>query len=118
RELMDELRAVAEELGGPEPPRAVILRSGVPGIFMAGADLKMLDGGWDHMTATTRKFQEAGNAWERITAPTIAAIGGHAAGGGCEVALCCDFRVMARGAATIGLPEVRGGLLPAGGGTQ
>jgi len=118
RELMDELKGVAEQLSGPEPPRAVILRSAVEGIFMAGADLKMLDGGWDELHSTTRKFQEAGNAWERIPAPTIAAIAGHAAGGGCEVALCCDFRLMARGPATIGLPEVRWGLLPAGGGTQ
>jgi enoyl-CoA hydratase/carnithine racemase len=118
RQLMDELRAVAEQFSGPEPPRAVILNSAVPGIFMAGADLKMLDVGWDQMTATTRKFQDAGNAWERIPAPTIAAIGGHAAGGGCEIALCCDFRIMTRGPATIGLPEVRWGLLPAGGGTQ
>lgn len=118
RVLMDELKGVAEMLSGSQPPRAVILRSALEGIFMAGADLKMIDGGWDQMVSTTRKFQEAGNAWERIPAPTIAAINGHAAGGGCEVALCCDFRLMARGAATIGLPEVRWGLLPAGGGTQ
>lgn len=118
RGLMDELRTVAVSCSGPEPPRAVILRSALEGIFMAGADLKMLDNGWDDMVATTRAFQEAGNAWERIPAPTIAAIAGHAAGGGCEMALCCDFRIMARGTATIGLPEVRWGLLPAGGGTQ
>jgi enoyl-CoA hydratase len=117
-ELMDELRAVAEALSGAEPPRVVLLRSVLDGIFMAGADLKMLDGGWDGMVPTTRRFQETGNAWERIPAPTIAVINGHAAGGGCEVALCCDFRLMARGPATIGLPEVRWGLLPAGGGTQ
>lgn len=118
RELMDELRSVAEQFSGPEPPRAVILQSALDGVFMAGADLNMINGGWDEMHATTRKFQEAGNAWERIPAPTIAAIGGHALGGGCEVALCCDFRIMARGPATIGLPEIRWGLLPAGGGTQ
>ena len=117
-ELMDELRSVAEGLSGPEPPRVVLLRSALDGIFMAGADLKMLDRGWDDMVSTTRRFQEAGNAWERIPAPTIAVVNGHAAGGGCEVALCCDFRLMARGQGTIGLPEVRWGLLPAGGGTQ
>ena len=117
-QLMDELRSVAESLSGPEPPRVVLLRSALDGIFMAGADLKMMDGGWDDMVSTTRRFQEAGNAWERIPAPTIAVVNGHAAGGGCEVALCCDFRIMARGRGTIGLPEVRWGLLPAGGGTQ
>ena len=118
RALMDELRTVALELSGPEPPRAGVLRSALDGIFMAGADLKMIDRGWDEITAIVRAFQAAGNAWERIPAPTIAAIAGAAAGGGCEIALCCDFRVMARGRATIGLPEVRWGLLPAGGGTQ
>ena len=69
------------------------------------------------MLSMIRAFHAAANAWVRIPSPTIAVIGGHALGGGCELALACDFRVMARGAATIGLPEVKLGLLPSGGGT-
>jgi enoyl-CoA hydratase len=96
----------------------VLLKSAVPGIFMAGADLGMMNGSWESMLHTIRAFHQAGNAWERIPCPTIAVIGGHAAGGGCELALACDFRLMATGRPTIGLPEVKLGLLASGGGTQ
>jgi enoyl-CoA hydratase/carnithine racemase len=58
------------------------------------------------------------DAWEKLPFPTIASIWGHALGGGCELALACDFRLMSRGKARIGLPEVKRGLLAAGGGTQ
>jgi enoyl-CoA hydratase len=99
-------------------PRVVILGSAVAGIFVAGADMDMLNGGWAEVEATTRVFQDLCNAWEAIACPTIAMIGGHAAGGGCELALASDLRVMARGNAKIGLPEVKLGVLASGGGTQ
>ena len=116
-EVMAALREIAESLSMDASVRAVILTSEVPRFFAAGADLSMLDAGWDRMLGTIRAFHEVGNAWERIPAPTIAAINGIAAGAGCEMALACDFRIMADGA-RIGCPEVKLGLIASGGGTQ
>ena len=113
---LTELKQVAEVLTSARSVRAVILRSALEPIFAAGFDLAFLGEGWADMLPMIRAFHEAANTWVRIPSPTIAVIGGHAAGGGCELALACDFRVMARGRATIGLPEVKLGLLPSGGG--
>jgi len=116
-ELIDELAAVAQLLSDAET-RVAILTSALP-IFMAGADLiNMVDSGWDELRDTIKRFQSAVNEWENIPGATIALINGHAAGGGCELALACNWRLMARGKPRIGLPEGPKGLLPAGGGTQ
>jgi enoyl-CoA hydratase/carnithine racemase len=58
------------------------------------------------------------NALEALPIPTVAAINGHALGGGLELALVCDFRFMGQDSGRIGLPEVRLGLIPSLGGTQ
>jgi enoyl-CoA hydratase/carnithine racemase len=115
--MLAELKQVGEVLSLEKRVRAVVLRSALGSIFAAGFDLEMLGQGWGDMLPMIRAFHEASNIWVRIPSPTIAVIGGHAAGGGCELALACDFRLMARGRATIGLPEVKLGLLPSGGGT-
>src|ERR1700682_5593042 len=93
-----------------------MLTSPLEPIFAGGFDLDFLAHGWDDMLPMIRAFHEVANAWVRIPCPTIAVIGGHAAGGGCELAVACDFRVMARGRPMIGVPEVKLGLLPSGGG--
>jgi enoyl-CoA hydratase/carnithine racemase len=115
-EVIDDVQRCAEDLAA-DPPRVVVLGSAAP-MFMAGADLTMVDAGWDALRQTIGRFQHAVNTWEKVPCPTIASIGGHALGAGCEISLACDFRIMARGRARIGLPEVRRGLIAAGGGTQ
>ncbi len=115
-QVIDDVQRCAEELAA-DSPRVVVLASAAP-MFMAGADLTMVDVGWDELRATIGRFQHAVNTWEKVPCPTIASINGHALGAGCEIALACDFRIMARGKARIGLPEVRRGLIAAGGGTQ
>jgi len=92
-------------------------------VFCAGADLEFMrarfltDEGRALMIAFTRRLQEVFARLERTGLVTIAEIGGAALGGGLELALACDLRFVAD-SAKVGLPEVRLGLLAAGGGTQ
>ena len=114
--LMDELDAVAARLEVSEA-QVVVVRSDQP-MFMAGADLNMVNQGWDTLRATIKKCQTLMNRWEALPMMTVAVVNGHAAGAGCELTLTCDWRLMARGRPRIGLPEVLRGLLPGAGGTQ
>lgn len=118
RTLMDQIEAAAAALDGDAATRVVVVRSAVPGIFMAGADLATVEAEWQCIDLMATRLRRAFSAWERLRCPTIAAIDGHALGGGCEWALTFDFRCMARGRGRIGLPEAQRGLLAAGGGTQ
>ena len=117
--LMQQLDDVIKELTVDQDSRAVIFRSALEKIFMAGADLKhllSLDG--EDFRQYIKQAQDILCSIEALPKPTIAAINGHALGGGCELSLCCDFRFMADVKATIGVPEVKLGLLPGAGGTQ
>jgi enoyl-CoA hydratase len=113
--------AVAE-LGADADVRVIVLRSALERFFMAGADLGNMaarvgstDAGSRQVGVLSRRISVV----ERVPKPTIAAINGHALGGGCEIALCCDYRLMVDdGRATIGLTETALGLLPGAGGTQ
>jgi len=116
--VMHELSEACTFVSGEGSVRVAIVRSDVPGFFMAGADLKDMSQRMDRVALTNASFREFLDRWEKVPFPTIAQIEGHALGGGCELALACDFRVMAEGPIWIGLPEVKHGLLPAGGGTQ
>ena len=115
-ELMDEINEVAARLE-QSAAQVVILRS-AQRMFMAGADLNMVNKAWEFLRATIQKAQAMMNRWERLPMITVAVINGHAAGAGCELTLASDLRLMARGKPTIGLPEVLRGLLPGAGGTQ
>lgn len=118
-ELMAQLDRAVAEVGADPQCRAVLFRSEVRKVLMAGADLKYL---LSLDEAAFRRYiadaQEVFGRIERLPLPTIAVVSGHALGGGCEFALCCDFRYMADSGALIGLPEVKLGLLPGAGGTQ
>lgn len=100
----------------------LILKSGKPGMFIAGADLKEL-GGAKPDPEQTRKLVQRGlaiiAAFEDLPYPTVAAIEGGCMGGGLEVALGFDFRIASTHPKTeLGLPETNVGLIPGWGGTQ
>ena len=102
----------------PGTTRCVVLTGAGERAFCAGADLKERDG----MTETVWRaqheiFERAFMALMELPLPIIAAVNGHAFGGGLEMALCCDFIYAAR-SARMALPEVRLGLMPGGAGTQ
>ena len=110
-------RAAADEVSERRDVRAVILYGG-PKVFAAGADVKeMAD--WDHLTAIERTstLTASFDAVAKIPKPVIAAVPGYALGGGLELALCADLRVVGDNA-KLGLPEILLGIIPGAGGTQ
>ena len=91
---------------------------GGPKVFAAGADVKeMAAWSYQEMVDRSAALQASFTAVARIPKPTIAAIAGYALGGGCELALCCDFRVVGE-SAKLGQPEILLGIIPGAGGTQ
>jgi len=103
--------------------KGLVLESGKPGIFIAGADLKELADADPANPAPTRVLIELGlrvlETLEALPFPTVALIDGAALGGGLEVAMACDFRVCGSSPRVqLGLPEIKLGLIPGWGGTQ
>lgn len=120
-ELRRELRERVGQIGRDKALRALVITGGEE-MFCAGADIVEISNDTRQMSAETeyqrsREFQSAFDAIEQLPQPVVAAIGGFAFGGGCELALACDFRIAAENA-TIGLPEVKVGAFPAAGGSQ
>jgi enoyl-CoA hydratase/carnithine racemase len=116
---LDFLSALERAAGSiPREARAIVLRSDVPRIFMAGGDIAyMVDTPLEQLLAYVERLQNAFSSFERYAYPVLAAIEGHCLGGGLEIALCCDIRVVAE-SASLGVPEVTLGIFPAAGGTQ
>ena len=97
--------------------RAVVVYGGEK-VFAAGADIKeMADMSYVDMAARAGALTGAFDAVARIPKPVVAAITGYALGGGCELALACDWRVAAADA-KLGQPEINLGIIPGAGGTQ
>lgn len=116
-----ELDECITELDADDEVRAVVFGSANTRIFAAGADLNSLRENGLSLSAVLARVDRAHAAFtrlQRLGKPTVAAIQGHALGGGCELALAMDFRFMTKGRARIGLPEASLGLIPAAGGTQ
>jgi enoyl-CoA hydratase len=109
--LLGDLYEAAGQVGADQSVRAVIV-TGAGRHFSGGADLRESH---EQRRASRERFGTAIDM-SLVPQPVIAAINGAAVGGGCELALSCDFRFMAEDA-QIGLPEIRFGALPLGGGT-
>jgi enoyl-CoA hydratase/carnithine racemase len=114
RELLADLQAAAEDLTA-NPPGAVVVTGGER-IFAAGADITQFAGP-SEARDTGGAFHSALNALAALPRFVIAAVNGFALGGGCELALACDYRIAGERAA-FGQPEVLLGIIPGGGGTQ
>jgi enoyl-CoA hydratase/carnithine racemase len=116
-QLVAELSAAAAQVSADPEIRAVIVYGGEK-VFAAGADIKEMAGaGFSQMTVTGRRLQDALTAIARIPKPVVAAITGYALGGGLELALAADFRVVGE-SAQVGQPEILLGVIPGAGGTQ
>lgn len=113
----DRLKELAEEATRRADVRAVVIYGGEK-VFAAGADIKEMQN-MDHaaMIVRSRGLQDSFTAVARIPKPVVAAVTGYALGGGCELALCADFRIAADNA-KLGQPEIQLGLIPGAGGTQ
>ncbi|HEX9689816.1 MAG TPA: 3-hydroxyacyl-CoA dehydrogenase NAD-binding domain-containing protein [Thermoanaerobaculia bacterium] len=119
REVLVELSEMLVRLSQDPRVRGLLVQSGKPDVFIAGADIKeftLLNP--EDASAGSARGQALFEQFARLPFPTIAAINGVCLGGGSEFALACDWRVMSDSpAARIGFPEVRLGLFPAWGGS-
>jgi len=115
-DLMRELGEALTSFGSDDNIGAIVI-TGNEKAFAAGADIKVMKD-WGYMDVYKSDYITA--EWEtinRIRKPVIAAVAGYALGGGCELAMMCDF-ILAADTAKFGQPEINLGVLPGAGGTQ
>jgi 3-hydroxyacyl-CoA dehydrogenase/enoyl-CoA hydratase/3-hydroxybutyryl-CoA epimerase/3-hydroxyacyl-CoA dehydrogenase/enoyl-CoA hydratase/3-hydroxybutyryl-CoA epimerase/enoyl-CoA isomerase len=120
--VLAEFEALVREVASRTDLRGLILRSGKPGMFIAGADLRELGRAGaqpKQIRAIVRRGLDLIAAIEALPFPTVAAVDGSCMGGGLELALGFDYRLAGSHPKTeFGLPEVKVGLFPGWGGTQ
>lgn len=113
-----ELRDATAAIAGSDA-KGVVVTSGKP-VFIVGADITEFDtmfgGSEDDIMANLAESNAIFNSFEDLSVPTVAAINGYALGGGFEMCMACDYRVMST-AAKVGLPESKLGIYPGFGGT-
>jgi enoyl-CoA hydratase len=131
---LPQLERLAEALTRIEDDpaiRVVILTGSLPGVFIRHYDVREEAAVAERLKRSSKSDEEIARITsgdnpvsscfamlEKLSRPTIAAINGYCQGGGLELALCCDFRIVAEGDYRIGLPEVHLGIVPGGGGTH
>ncbi|WP_407312829.1 enoyl-CoA hydratase/isomerase family protein [Desulfosporosinus sp. SB140] len=116
-QVFNDLADAALTLGADDSVRVVIITGGSK-VFAAGADIgQMVSATAVDVSTGDRPSRRAFHLIETMPKPVIAAISGYALGGGCELALVADVRIAADNA-QLGLPEIKLGILPGGGGTQ
>ncbi len=113
-DLLAEIREAALEL--TDTPAGAVVITGGDRLFAAGADISQF-GGPDEAATIGTAFHRALDAVAAIPRFVIAAVSGYALGGGCELALACDYRIASE-KAVFGQPEILLGIIPGGGGTQ
>lgn len=114
-EELDQILAKVEQ----DAPKALVIRSAKAGGFFAGADVKAFVGARDAQEVEQRmtRAHEVVDRLAKLSMPTVAVIHGYALGGGLEIALACDHRILVGEEARLGFPEVQLGLHPGLGGT-
>jgi 3-hydroxyacyl-CoA dehydrogenase/enoyl-CoA hydratase/carnithine racemase len=120
--VLEELAAVLDQLESRRDLAGLVIKSGKPGSFIAGADIReflaSLGAPKSEVVATCRRGQQLFQRLSRAPLVTVAAIDGICVGGGAELAVWCDRRVVSDNAKSeIGFPEVKLGLYPGWGGT-
>jgi enoyl-CoA hydratase/carnithine racemase len=116
-QVQEELGACARQVDADPGVRAVVIYGGER-VFAAGVDIKeMADMTYADMSTHSTELHACFTAVAEIGKPVVAAITGYALGGGCELALCADFRIAGE-RARLGQPEITLGIIPGAGGTQ
>ena len=119
RDTVEDLGKATAAIAADSNVKGVIVTSGKD-VFIVGADITEFTGLFqlpeDELAAWARDANKVFCAFEDLKVPTVAAINGIALGGGLEMTLCCDYRVMSD-KAQVGLPEVKLGIFPGFGGT-
>jgi enoyl-CoA hydratase len=120
--LLEELEAEIDRLDADDDVRAIVLVGAGERAFVAGADIKEFPALREAAAeaserGSARGIQKLGHRMDAARTPFVAAIHGFCLGGGLELALCCDLRVVSDDA-QLGQPEIKLGVIPGGGGTQ